>query len=169
MKISLRHERGFLLIAVLVITVLASMVALSLLFRMRAEQAAFAASAGSEQAWFVAISGVHQAMQLAKARAEDPATWQNNPAAFKHYQVLDDGSDRWYFTVFTPAPPEEETIRYGITDETRKLNLNKATAEMLGKATVLSPQQIDTTADVHLERGRGLAAFFHRRRIRARP
>lgn len=143
MKISLRHERGFLLIAVLVITVLASMVALSLLFRMRAEQAAFAASAGSEQAWFVAISGVHQAMQLAKARAEDPATWQNNPAAFKHYQVLDDGSDRWYFTVFTPAPPEEETIRYGITDETRKLNLNKATAEMLGKATVLSPQQIE--------------------------
>ena len=44
---SVPRQRGFILIAVLVVVVLASMVALSLLFRMRAEQAAFAASVGS--------------------------------------------------------------------------------------------------------------------------
>lgn len=139
----LRRERGFLLIAVLVIVMLASMVALSLLFRMRAEQAAFSASSGSEQAWHASMSGVQQAMHFAKNSARDHAAWQNNPAAFRHQQVLDDGSDHWYFTVFSAALPEEETVRFGIADETGKLNLNKATAEMLGKATFLSAPQIE--------------------------
>ena len=46
-----QSSRAFILIVVLVVVVLTSMVALSLLFRMRAEQAAFSASVGSEQAW----------------------------------------------------------------------------------------------------------------------
>ena len=143
MRNSPGRKDGFILIAVLVVVVLASMVALSLLFRMRAEQAAFAASIGSEQAWSTAMSGIQQAMQIAKSRGAEPAEWQNNPETFQHQMVVDDGSDQWFYTVFTAAAPEEETVRYGITDETRKLNLNKATAEMLTKCTVLSPQQIE--------------------------
>src|SRR5687768_9257441 len=139
MRKTSREKGGFILIAVLVVVVLASMVALSLLFRMRAEQAAFAASVGSEQAWSSAMSGIQQAMQIAKTRGADPAEWQNNPQTFQHQMVVDDGSDQWFYTVFTGAAPEEQTLRYGITDETRKLNLNKATAEMLSKCTVLSP------------------------------
>ncbi|HVK57649.1 MAG TPA: helix-hairpin-helix domain-containing protein [Candidatus Kapabacteria bacterium] len=139
-----RPRSGFILIVVLVVVVLASMVALSLLFRMRAEQAAFSASLGSEQAWYTAMSGVQQAMEIAKNRAAEPAQSQNNPGAFFHQLVVDDGSDKWFYTVFTAAPPEEQTVRYGLTDETRKMNLNKATAEMLSKATVLSPQQIQS-------------------------
>lgn len=119
------------------------MVALSLLFRMRAEQAAFAASVGSEQAWYAALSGIQKAMEIAKTRGTEAAEWENNPGAFQHQLVVDDGSDKWYFTVFTTAPPEEQTVRYGLTDETRKLNLNKATAEMLSRSTTLSPQQIE--------------------------
>jgi DNA uptake protein ComE-like DNA-binding protein len=136
-------EGGFLLIAVLVIVVLASMVALSLLFRMRAEQAAFAASAGTEQAWHAAMSGIQQAMHLARNGGADANVWQNNPSALRHQRVLDDGSDQWHFTVFTAAPAEEETVRFGMVDENRKLNLNKATAEMLAACTFLSPQQIE--------------------------
>jgi DNA uptake protein ComE-like DNA-binding protein len=136
-----RKEQGFLLVAVLVIVVLASMVALSLLFRMRAEEAAFAASAGSEQAWYAAMSGIQQAMSLAQGK--DAALWQNNPGALSRQLVLDDGSDKWYFTVFTAGPPEESQPRFGLTDENRKLNLNKATAEMLQKCTFLSGQQIE--------------------------
>jgi hypothetical protein len=136
-----KQERGFLLIAVLVIVMLASMVALSLLFRMRAEQAGFSAASGSEQGWLAAMSGIEQAMHL--ARATDPAEWQNNPSAFRHQYVLDDGSDKWYFTVFSPAPPEEDDLRYGLVDENRKLNLNKATAEALQKCTFLSPAQVE--------------------------
>jgi len=130
-----------LLVAVLVIVVLASMVALSLLFRMRAEEAAFSASAGSEQAWYAAMSGIQQAISLAQSK--DPALWQNNPGALSRQLVLDDGSDKWYFTVFTAGPPEETQARFGLTDENRKLNLNKATAGMLQKCTFLSGQQIE--------------------------
>jgi type II secretory pathway component PulK len=128
-------------VAVLVIVVLASMVALSLLFRMRSEEAAFSASLGSEQAWFAAMSGIQQAMALAQAK--DPAQWQNNPTVFYHQLVLDDGSDKWYYTIFCPGPPEENQVRYGLVDENGKLNLNKATPRMLQKCTVLSPAQID--------------------------
>ena len=152
-----RGKRGFLLIAVLVIVVLASMVALSLLFRMRAEQAAFSASAGSEQAWHAAMSGIQQAMHLAKRGGPDANIWQNNPSALRHQQVLDDGSDKWYFTVFTPAPPEEESVRFGMVDENRKLNLNKATAEMLSACTVLSPQQIEAITGSSLTNTQSMA------------
>ena len=148
---------GFLLIAVLVIVVLASMVALSLLFRMRAEQAAFSASAGSEQAWHAAMSGIQQAMHLAKRGGPDLNVWQNNPAALRHQQILDDGSDKWYFSVFTAAPPEEETVRFGMVDENRKLNLNKATAEMLSVCAVLSPQQIEAITGSSLTNTQSMA------------
>jgi DNA uptake protein ComE-like DNA-binding protein len=152
-----RCDGGFLLIAVLVIVVLASMVALSLLFRMRAEQAAFAASAGSEQAWYAAMSGIQQAMYLAKRGGPDVNAWQNNPGALRHQQVIDDGSDKWFFTVFTAAPPEEENVRFGMIDENRKLNLNKATAEMLSLSTFLSPQQIEAITGSSLTNTQSMA------------
>jgi DNA uptake protein ComE-like DNA-binding protein len=136
---------GFLLIAVLVIVVLASMVALSLLFRMRAEEAASAASAGSEQAWYTALSGIHQAMNVAST-AQDPALWEHNPSVFRHQLVVDDGSDKWYFTVFSAGLPEENQPRFGLIDENRKLNLNKATPESLQLCTFLSPAQIEAIA-----------------------
>ena len=151
------RARGFILIAVLVVVVLASMVALSLLFRMRAEQAAFSASAGSEQAWYAAMSGIQQAMQVAGKREAEETEWQNNPAAFRHQLVVDDGSDKWFYTVFTASAPEEESVRYGLTDETRKLNLNKATTEMLTRATFLSAQQIEAITGASLTNRASLA------------
>lgn len=135
------RERGFLLIAVLVVVMLSSMVALSLLFRMQAEQASFSAAMGSEQAWHAAMSGIQQAMHL--ARIDDTAQWENNPSALRHQLVLDDGADKWYFTVFCAAPPEEDEVRYGLIDENRKLNLNKAKVEALQKCTFLSSAQIE--------------------------
>jgi len=134
-----RH--GFILLAVLVVVALASMVAMSLLFRMRAEQAGFAAAAGSEQAWAAAMSGIQMAMQ--QAQNGDPANWTNQPSAFHHHLVLDDGADQWYYTVYSAAGPEEDQVRHGLSDETAKLNLNKASGEMLAKSTYLSGQQIE--------------------------
>lgn len=149
-KLPLKAARGFILIAVLVVVVLASMVALSLLFRMRAEQAAFAASVGSEQAWYTAMSGIQQAMEVAKTRGSEQAEWQHNPGVFWHQLVVDDGSDKWFYTVFSAGTGEEQTVRHGMIDESRKLNLNKATAEMLSRATVLSSQQIEAITGVGL-------------------
>jgi hypothetical protein len=136
------RQRGFLLIAVLVIVVLASMVALSLLFRMRAEEAAFSASAGGEQAWFTALSGIQQAMTIART-AKDSTVWENNPALFRHQFVVDDGIDKWYFSLYCPGAPEENAPRFGMVDENRKVNLNKAAADVLAKCTFLSGPQIE--------------------------
>ena len=62
-----RHRRGFILVAVLILIMLASMVAISLLFRLKAEDTAAAAGAGAEQAWAAAMSGVQEAMRVAAA------------------------------------------------------------------------------------------------------
>ena len=140
------RERGFLLIAVLVIVMLASMVALSLLFRMRAEQASFSAAVGSEQAWYAASSGIQQAMHLAASGRNDPSPWQNNPAAFRHQLILDDGADRWFFTIYSSAAPGESQVRHGLSDESAKLNLNTASAESLQRATHLAPAVIQAIA-----------------------
>lgn len=129
-----KREEGFLLIAVLVIVMLASMVALSLIFRLRAEQASFAAGAGSEHAWHAAMSGIQQAMHLATLGGEEPPMWKDNPAAFFHQLVTDDGADKWYFSVYTAGPAGEKDPRFGLADEAAKINLNKANAEMLTRA-----------------------------------
>jgi DNA uptake protein ComE-like DNA-binding protein len=139
------QEKGFLLIAVLVITMLASMVALSLMFRMQAEQASFSASAGSEQAWYAVMSGIQQSMQIAKSAVYDPAAWENNPT-FHHQLVYDDGSDKWYFSVYCAGPSEETQARFGLIDENRKIHLNNATAEMLQKCTTLPATVIQQIA-----------------------
>ena len=147
MRIRKKSERGFLLIVVLVITVLASMVALSLMFRLQAEQASFAAgSASSEQGWYTAMSGIQQTMQVAKNGTLDPSQWENNPTAFYHQLVYDDGSEKWYFSVYCNAPAEETQARYGVIDENRKLHLDKASAEMLQDPTALAPSVIEQIA-----------------------
>lgn len=117
---------GFILIAVLVIVILASMVALSLMFRMRAEQAGAAAGRGGELAWNAAWSGVEQAIQVASNPGEEGSSWQDNPAAFRHRLVSDDGGERWYYTVFTwPHADSAEPVN-GLTDEASRINLNVA-------------------------------------------
>jgi len=131
---------------VLVIVMLASMVVLSLLFRLRAEQAGFQASTGAEQAWSAVNSGVRQAMQVLTLAPLDPAVWENNPGLFRHQLVADDGSDRWYFTLYSSPKEGEVEPRFGLIDEGRKLNLNVATADMLSKATALGPQLIQEIA-----------------------
>src|SRR5262245_38711520 len=57
-------QNGFALIAVLVVIMLTSMVAMSLLFRMRAEDIASVAGMGAEQASATAMSGVQEAMRI---------------------------------------------------------------------------------------------------------
>jgi hypothetical protein len=56
-------SRAFVLLGVLVVVMLLSMIALSLLFRMRSEETAGSTGSGSEQAWAAAMSGVREAMR----------------------------------------------------------------------------------------------------------
>ncbi len=122
-----RRCRGFILVAVLVLIMLASMVAISLLFRLKAADTAASAGAGAEQAWAAAMSGVQEAMRVATAAQPGFTGWRNQPRAFRDRFVCDDGSDRWFFTVY--SPPDDDALaelRFGLSDEAGKLNVNAA-------------------------------------------
>jgi type II secretory pathway component PulK len=120
-------RRGFVLVAVLVILMLLSMVVLSLMFRLQAENMASAVGANSEQAWAAAMSGIQEALRVAKTSPPGVLDWLDLPRSFRDRPVLDDGADRWYFAVYSPAEPDGlEPIRYGLTDEAGKLNLHTA-------------------------------------------
>jgi len=108
---------------------LISMIGLSVLFRVKAEDAATAASSTSEQAWAAAMAGVEEAIHLAARKLDDPVLWQDNPQLLRDRFVCDDGAERWYFTVWSAAEAVDsrEPIRYGLTDESSKLNVNIAT------------------------------------------
>lgn len=116
-------SRGFVLYSVLVMVLLCSMIAVSLLFSMRAEQTAFSAGEQGEQAWAAALSGVHHAIHTALNTPAGWLTWQDNAAEFHHQLVVNDGSDDWFFTIYQMGGKDEETLRYGLSDEASKLNL----------------------------------------------
>ena len=104
---------------------LLSMVVVSLLFRFKAEDTAASASVGTEQAWAAAMSGVEEALRVAADAQPGLTDWQQNPGAFKDRLVFEDGADRWFFTVFSPADGESlDAFRFGLTDEAAKLNVN---------------------------------------------
>ncbi len=129
-----------MLLAVLVFVMLLSMVTVSLLFRSRAEETAASASAGAEQAWAAALSGVEEALHVAAAAVPGNETWADDPAAFRGRLVTEDGADRWYFTVFSPGDSSSPVeIRHGLTDEARRIDLNHIGAADLTKIPRMTP------------------------------
>ncbi|MBM3821550.1 MAG: hypothetical protein FJ404_01470 [Verrucomicrobia bacterium] len=122
-----KSNHGFVLMVVLIIVMLASMVTLSLVFRIKAERTAAAGSMGGDQAWAAAMSGVQEAIRLAAATGGDEDRWMNNPAAFRHRLVFDDASERWFFTVYSEGVEGDEVLpRFGLSDTASKLDLNRA-------------------------------------------
>ena len=111
-------RRGFILVGVLIIVMLASMVTMSLIFLVKAEQTATAASTSGDQAWSAAMSGVQEAMRIARGGNDNSVGWVNNPAAFKHRLVFDDGSEKWYYSVYAESLEElDPQTRFGLSDE----------------------------------------------------
>jgi type II secretory pathway component PulK len=119
------------LVAVLLVTVLVTLIAAGLLFRMSAEMAASTADARGEQAYEAALSGLACAGLVVQNAAADAAVWYDNPEVFQNQLVADDGANRWFFTVYADDPVDPSALRYGLTDEAGKINLNVAPAETL--------------------------------------
>ncbi len=128
------QRRGFVLLAVLVFVLLLSMIVASLLFQTAADESAANASAGSEQAWSAALSGVAELLRLAPQAGGPELDWQDNPQRLKHQLVYEDGADQWYFTVFTPAAPDSlAELRYGLDDAASRISLRQTTIDQLAK------------------------------------
>ncbi|MBM3902540.1 MAG: general secretion pathway protein GspK [Verrucomicrobia bacterium] len=136
-------RRGFVLLAVLVFILLISMVTVSLLFRNRAEETASAASGSLEQSWSAAFSGVQQALEMASAVRSGAMDWADNPSVFRERLVFEDGSDRWFFSVFSPGDSESTTdVRFGLTDLASRINLNQPGGADLAKVPRMTPEMV---------------------------
>lgn len=119
-----RFERAFVLLTVLIVVMLSSMVAVSLLYSLRADVAAQTAGIGQEEGWSVAMSGVTRAIAIAQSSVEtgEPA-WQDNPAALQNQFVVKDGDDSWYFTVYSASETFGTDLRFGLADEAGKFSV----------------------------------------------
>ena len=76
------YQQGFVLAGILVLILLGSMLAVSVLYRLQAEETATASGAGGEQAWAAAMSGVAKALGVLQRAGPDAADWQDNPSLF---------------------------------------------------------------------------------------
>jgi DNA uptake protein ComE-like DNA-binding protein len=143
-----RGEGGFILLGILILVMLISMVAVSLMFRVRADETASAASAGGDQAFAAAMAGVQEAQRVVKEMKPGYTDWEDDPRAFKERLVYDDGSDKWYFTIWSPGSKDSlQEVRYGLTDEARKINVNAATKLDLTKLPNVTPQMAGALLD----------------------
>ena len=158
-----RPTPGFVLVGVLIVVMLLSMIALSLMFRMRSEETAGATGSASEQGWATAMSGVREAMRLASAFQPGDTTWMEAPERFKDRVLYDDGGEEWRWTLYSANT--EGGIRFGLTDEGSKLNLNAATTSMVsrlpGMKTSLTDALLDFLDDDDVPRPEGAEQEYY--------
>jgi type II secretory pathway component PulK len=141
-------QKGFILLGVLILVMLISMIALSLMFRLRADETALSASSGSDQAFAAAMTGVQEAMRAAKQIKPGLTDWQDEPRVFKDRFIYEDGSDKWYFTVWSPGDRDAAgEVRYGLTDEARKINVNALRDHDLTKIPNMTTQMAAALRD----------------------
>ena len=138
---------GIVLVAVLVITALAGMIAASLMFRIRAELAASAASGQGNQAHAAAMSGLQRALVILQNSRADIDTWYDNEDIFRNQLVCDDGANRWYFTIYAFNPIDDDSVRFGLTDEAAKININTASRETLLALPIMTDELADCLMD----------------------
>ena len=140
--------RGVVLVAVLLVTALVAVVAATLMFRMRAELATSTAKIRGEQAYNAALSGLSRTMSVVRTSAADQKIWFDNPDLFQNQLVADDGANRWYFSVYgDDATEQATTVRYGVTDEAGKINLNVAPPEVLLNLKSMTTELVDSLVD----------------------
>jgi len=171
-----RGQRGLILVVVLVMIALLSLLAASFTFMVRANLHAAMAAEERFQARLAAESGIQRAIVMLRQSRNDPGAWYDNPAQFKGWLVYGEEdrdavprtveSERydpnarpaWRFNLVAPNYDAPNTVRYGITDECSKLNLNTATAEQLYRlfATAIpqdqrNPVNLDVLVDSLLD------------------
>jgi len=140
------HRGGMVLYAVLVIAAMASMVAGSLLFRMRAERMASAGAGRGRQAWAAAMSGLDQAV-AALADSGGQIGIHDNPDIFRHQFVSAEGGEKWYFTIYARGDQEPTEPRYGVTDLAGLINVNVARRETLLAMPNMTEELVDCLLD----------------------
>ena len=138
---------GTVIVMVMVVMAMATVIAASVIFAVRAEVGACDAVTRGEQAYAAAISGLEKAMAVVAEFGADSSTWFDNPDIFKNQPVYDDGVNRWYFTVYAQNREDDQTVRNGLTDQSGKININTAPAEVLLRLPNMTEELVDCLMD----------------------
>lgn len=145
-----RGAAAFVLPVVLVLIGLLALTLAGFMFFVRAELAGAQAERDSEQARLAAESGLQEVIVTLRTELANPAAWYDAPDRFRHALVWSEGYDRqsdpvrtaghrqevlaskvitpaWRYSIVAPnLDGIQDTMRFGITPEAGKLNLNAA-------------------------------------------
>lgn len=142
------ERRGILLVVVLVIITVLGLLGASFSYWMNADLSALTSMLDRQQARLAAESGVERAILLLRDERTNMDNWYNNPDVFRRILVWApgriggsenladqekiEGQQAWRFSVVSyEVDGDDAKIRYGLTDEAGKLNLNVADAGQL--------------------------------------
>ncbi len=164
------HQRGVILVAVLLITLMAGLIAASLLYATSAENSASMASKRGNQAREAAMAGINTAIaimlagpidaniqpdeageidpfKLLIASINNRDLWYDNRDLFRNRIVAEDGNETWYFTIYAPSQTDPDNVRHGFIDESGKIDLNTASPETLLKLPGMTEELVGALVD----------------------
>jgi type II secretory pathway component PulK len=169
-RLKARHARsGLMLVVVLVVVALLSLLAASYTFLVSSNLHEAIANHERFQARMAAEAGIQKAILVLRETKNDPAIWYDNAALFGGqivYQMprnqketeaagteeaaaVDPDIPTWRFNIVAPNHDAPGIVRYGVTDECARLNLNMATQEQLLRLfAVAIPQDMQSPVDL---------------------
>lgn len=141
-------RRGMLLVVVLVIITVLGVLGTSFSYLMNADLDSVAALMNRQQSRMAAEAGLDRAILLLRTDRLDMDKWYNNSKSFRRILVWAkdkiggsesladqekiEGQNAWRFSIVgNERIGEQVRMRYGMTDECSKLNINLATREQL--------------------------------------
>ncbi len=162
-----RRRRGLVLVVVLIMIALLSLLAASYSFMVRSHVATVHSNFHSFQARMAAESGFQRAIVMLRESRGDVDSWLDNPEEFQHLLVFGtEGQDEiesrsdaetydptasaaWRVNLVHADLDERDKVRYGITDEGSRINLNTATDAQLRRFFEAAiPEDPDNPVDI---------------------
>lgn len=166
-----KHRRsGLILLVVLIMVALLSLLAAVFSFTVRSNLATVQAHHREFQARMAAESGIQRAILALRNSRGNVDSWANDPASYRGGLVygIQEGFDdspafrnqtnattfdrnapeAWRFSLVAPSDVQG-TVRYGITDEGARLNLNLASETELKRLfTAVIPSSLENPVDI---------------------
>src|SRR3990170_720269 len=141
-----KRARAVILPVILFVLLLLGLLGAMFSFRIHADMSATRVIGDRLQTRLAAEAGVEAVKLILRTARFDPTQWYHNPDAFHRILLWAHGADpstagtneefkdtkAFRFSIVADDPLDDERyIRFGITDEASKLNLNSATDEQL--------------------------------------
>jgi len=141
-------HRGVVLPMVLIAVALLGLMAAGLAVMAEADAVSAATAVRRGQARLTAESGIARTIGMLIRHRDEPAFWQQNKTIFSGVSLTEEDEDgpKWRFSITHPSP--ERGLRkdhdvFGVEDESGKINVNVADAEMLATLPGIGPEQAE--------------------------